>query len=401
VPVESEPAPNPSPAPPLAAVPERIHVQAVAPAGQPEVVLEPAAYAPLSPEPAGAKWNRSIEPAPGPAHTSSAFDEKEPIEMPSHRRGGSRAVFAAIFLIALAGGGTLAARYFTSTGATTGTLAVTTNPPGAQVLIDGQPYGVSPTTLTVTPGPHVLELRGAGDPRSIPLTVAAGAQLSQYIELGKSQVASVGSLQVRTEPAGAAVSVDGTPRGLSPIIIADLLPGEHTVVVETDAGSTKQTVRVEAGAMASLVAQLPAQAGPASGWISVSTPRPVQLFEDGRLLGSSDSERLMVATGAHRLDIVNEALGYRGTKTVHVAPGKVSSITVEFPKGTIALNAVPWADVWIDGEKVGETPIGNLPVTIGSHEIIFRHPDLGEQRHVTTVTLAAPARVSVDMRKKP
>jgi hypothetical protein len=125
------------------------------------------------------------------------------------------------------------------------------------------------------------------------------------------------------------------------------------------------------------------------------------LFEEGRLLGSSDSERLMLTAGTHRIDIVNETLGFRSNRIIQVTAGKVSPISVEFPKGTIALNAVPWADVWIDGERVGETPIGNLSVAIGSHEIIFRHPELGEQRHVATVTLSAPARVSVDMRKRP
>ena len=66
----------------------------------------------------------------------------------------------------------------------------------------------------------------------------------------------------------------------------------------------------------------------------------------------------------------------------------------------MALNAIPWAEVWIDGEKVGDTPIGNLPVAIGPHEIVFRHPDLGEQKHAATVTLNATARLSVDLRKK-
>ena len=137
------------------------------------------------------------------------------------------------------------------------------------------------------------------------------------------------------------------------------------------------------------------------GWISVSTPKTVQLFEDGRLLGSSDSERLMVPAGTHQIEIVNESLGYRSTRAVQITAGKVSAIKIEFPKGTIALNAVPWADVWIDGEKVGETPIGNLPLTVGTHEIIFRHPDFGEQRQLATITLTAPTRLSVDMRKKP
>ncbi len=127
---------------------------------------------------------------------------------------------------------------------------------------------------------------------------------------------------------------------------------------------------------------------------------PVQLFEDGRLLGSSDTERLMVPAGDHQFDLVNDSLGYRDTRAVQVTAGKVSTITIEVPKGTIALNAIPWADVWIDGEKVGQTPIGNLPVTIGPHEIIFRHPDLGEQRELATVTLSAPTRLSVDMRRQ-
>ena len=52
------------------------------------------------------------------------------------------------------------------------------------------------------------------------------------------------------------------------------------------------------------------------------------------------------------------------------------------------------------GDRVGETPIGNVSVPIGPHEIVFRHPELGELRHAATVTMNGPARVSVDLRKK-
>jgi len=37
---------------------------------------------------------------------------------------------------------------------------------------------------------------------------------------------------------------------------------------------------------------------PLSGWISVSAPATVQLYEDGRLLGSSETNQLMVG-GRH------------------------------------------------------------------------------------------------------
>jgi hypothetical protein len=206
---------------------------------------------------------------------------------------------------------------------------------------------------------------------------------------------------VRSEPAGARVSVDGVARGTAPVTVSDLAAGDHVVALESDMGSVKQTVKIEAGNTSSLVVPLGATEGaPVSGWIAVSAPGDVQLFENGRLLGTSQSDRLMVSAGRHEIEILSETLGYRATRTVQVPPGKVTPIRIEFPKGTIALNATPWAEVWADGEKVGDTPIGSLQLTLGPHEFVFRHPDLGEQRHAATVTLKTPARLSVDMRKK-
>jgi hypothetical protein len=310
---------------------------------------------------------------------------------------------AAVVLIAVAGAGVTAARRFAAPSAATadGVLIMTTNPPGAKMFVDGVERGVTPLTVPLKPGSHALELRGDGPARLMPITMTAGAQISQYIELPKTSSTN-GQLQVRTEPSGARVSVDGTPRGTSPVTVADLTPGEHAVMLESDKGSVKQIVSIEAGITASLMVPLSggSDSAPVSGWITVSAPSDVQVFENKRLLGTSQSDRLMVSSGRHDLELVNETLGYRATRSVQVSPGKVTPIKIDFPKGTIALNAVPWAEVWVDGEKVGDTPIGNLSLTIGPHEIVFRHPDLGEQRHAATVTLNSPARLSVDLRKK-
>jgi serine/threonine protein kinase len=310
---------------------------------------------------------------------------------------------AAAIVLVLAGGGWFATQYFTSPapiGASVGTLNVDSNPPGAQVVVDGEVRGTTPVNLTLKAGAHTLELRGAGEPRVIPLMVAAGSQVSQYIELPKSGP-SPGQLQIRSEPAGARISIDGQPRGVSPMTIGDLEPGEHDVLLESDLGSVRQKVTIQAGATASLVVPLTAPTGaPLSGWLSVSAPVEVQLLEAGRLLGTSRSDRIMVAAGRHDIEIVNETLAYRAVRTVQVAPGRVATISIELPKGMIALNAIPWAEVWVDGERIGETPIGNLPISIGPHEIVFRHPEFGEQRHAATVTAGGPTRLSVDLRKK-
>jgi hypothetical protein len=71
---------------------------------------------------------------------------------------------------------------------------------------------------------------------------------------------------------------------------------------------------------------------------------------------------------------------------------------VQLPKGSAAINATPWAEVWIDGEKAGETPIGTIALTLGPHELVFRHPDYPERHHAVSVTAGALTRVSVEMK---
>jgi hypothetical protein len=306
-------------------------------------------------------------------------------------------------LLALAGGGMLAMRRRApDPPVTTGTLIINSNPAGAQILIDGEARGATPATMTLSAGAHEIELRGAGGAsRSIALAVPAGTQVSQYIELARGRP-TTGRLSVRTNPTGARVTVDGVARGTAPVTLDDVAPGEHTVVVSSrDGDSVKQTVTVEADTTASLVVPLAARDGaPLFGFVAVSAPVELQLYENGQLLGSSQSERVMVAAGNHQIDIVNQALGFRAARTVQVTPNKVVAIPIKLPAGSMSVNAVPWANVLLDGVDVGETPIGNLPATIGSHELVFRHPDLGEQRRTVTVTLTAPLRVSADLRKK-
>ncbi len=314
-----------------------------------------------------------------------------------------RVAAVAVALVTLSTVGVFATRRYLMPGATpvvTGTLSINTNPPGATVVVDGQISGITPLTLTLKPGTHNVELRGAGEPRTVPVTVTSGTTVSQYIELPKVATA-FGQLQVKTEPAGAQVTVDGIPRGKSPVLIEALAAGEHAVALDAEGANVKQTVTIEAGVTASLVVPLGSvEPAAVSGWVSVSAPVELQLFENKRMLGTSQSDRVMVSAGKHEIELVNATVGYRATRTIQVPAGKVTPIKVEWPKGTIAINALPWAEVWIDGERIGETPIGNLSLAIGPHEILFRHPELGEQRYASTVTLSAPTRVSVDLRKK-
>jgi serine/threonine-protein kinase len=62
----------------------------------------------------------------------------------------------------------------------------------------------------------------------------------------------------------------------------------------------------------------------------------------------------------------------------------------------LSVNALPWAEVEIDGQPVGTTPLANLSLPIGSHEIVWKHPERGERRRTVAITASSPARIGVD-----
>ena len=328
-------------------------------------------------------------------------DDRAPAESKEAGRGRMlRIVLGLAALLVLAAGGYLGFRYLlpSSAQATSGTLMIESQPAGLSVKIDGSPRGTTPVKTTLPAGQHQLEIEMGGQPRVIPITITAGGQVSQYIEAPAAP--ATGRLQVTSEPAGAAVLVDGERKGTAPLLVSDLAVGRHRVELQADGTTRQQEVTIEPGGTSSLVVPMSsASDGPVSGWLAVTSPVELQVFEGTELVGTSQSGRILMTAGRHDLDIVNDTLGYRVRQTVQVAPGKVNPIKVQLPKGSLSLNAVPWADVLVDGEPVGQTPIGNLSLTIGPHEIVFRHPQLGEQRHAVTVTMKAPARVSADLRK--
>ncbi len=278
-----------------------------------------------------------------------------------------------------------------------GRIRVETRPPGATVIIDGAPRGISPLEATLAPGRHQVQVSVGGDIREIPVTVTDGDQLSQYIEF---QVApQTGRLQIDSDPPGARVVLDGEARGVAPLVLDNVRPGTHAVVLQSDVASVERQVTVEAGASASIFVPLTPRGAPISGWVSASAPVELQMFEGGRLIGTTLTERVMVTAGRHEIEFVNDTLGYHAVRTVTVPPGRTASIPIDLPNGVLSVNASPWAEVWIDGKRAGETPLGNLTIPIGPHEILFRHPQLGEQRHAVTVTLTAPTRLSVNLRR--
>ena len=276
-------------------------------------------------------------------------------------------------------------------------VTITSDPAGSVVSIDGAALGITPLTTTIAAGTHELRV-GDEAPQSIRAEAGGSSTLHVVLATGTTAAAPTGSVEITTEPQGAAITVDGVSRGVSPVRVADLPPGTHAVTLARAGRLLRRSVTVRAGASTALVVAMERDAT-GSGWLTVTSPVPAQIYADGTLIGRTDTPRTMLTPGRHQLVLVNEALNFRDERTVEVGPGRTVALELEAVNGAININAQPWASVWIDGTAVGETPIGNYSVPIGTHEVVLRHPQLGERRETVTVGVGAPTRLGVDLRK--
>jgi hypothetical protein len=281
--------------------------------------------------------------------------------------------------------------------AQTGTLALETTPPGASVAIDGRERGTTPLTLPLPAGIHRIALSGPSGRREVNVNITAGGQIVHHVELA-GPVATTGRLQVSGSP-GTPIVLDGTPRGVSPAELTDVPAGEHTVVIGEGAAAMTQRVSVPAGGVASLVVPAGLPAGQSPAWISVAAPIDLQVFDGQILIGTSSTNRILVLAGRHTFNFVNAELGYQSTRTIQVDPGRVTALRIEVPNGMLNVNAAPWAEVFVDGRRVGETPIANLAVPIGAHEVTLRNPKFAEQKRSVVISLTGPTRLGVDLRQ--
>ena len=287
--------------------------------------------------------------------------------------------------------------------AASASLTIESDPSGAEVLSGGVRQGTTPLNLSVTPGEHTFELVSGTRRKSLRTLARAGAAVVHHVQFDSAPPPRTkAALSVVTEPAKLRILLDGKSLGVSPLMVSDLEPGAHKVQVVGASGTLERKVDLYAGETASVIisASIPATpAGPAVGWVTVSAAVPLQIVKGQDLIGTSQTAKIMLPSGKHDLQLTNEVLGISVRRTVQVSAGATATIRVDVPSAPLSINALPWAQAWVDGKPVGETPIGNYQVSVGTHEVLFRHPDLGERRQTVVVTLKGPARVSVDLRK--
>jgi PEGA domain len=223
-------------------------------------------------------------------------------------------------------------------------------------------------------------------PRSRALRVAIGIALVAAVVAEGAVITTLLIRQMRAGASQAAAPSPGVPgltgqaSGQAPVGIADMAPSAQR---PADGQGGAPGAAAAEDATAAAIAR--AVRNQRSGGVRLSTPIELKVLLGDRVLGSSADGPIVTSAGTYQLEFINTALGFRARRAVTFRAGEITNMAIPVPPGRINVNATPWAEVWIDSRALGETPLANVEVPLGEHELVFRHPDLGERRQRVVV----------------
>lgn len=179
-----------------------------------------------------------------------------------------------------------------------GQMEITSEPAGAEVLIDGELVGVTPLTAEVLETGTMLQVakRGYKTWEDQVFVKAGTSEAHPLIEM----IVADGTLEVHSSPSGANVSVGGTFRGTTPARI-ELSPlSDHRVELFLEGYSTaSRTVQVEPEGNSRIDLQLT----PIIGRIELTvSPEDAEVLVDGRSVGTG-SRTLSLTAREHQLTV--------------------------------------------------------------------------------------------------
>ncbi len=202
-------------------------------------------------------------------------------------------------------------------------VTVTTEPAGAAIQVGEESLGTTPATVPVVAGAAQLRLQLDGYKTwQQALTVTAGEKLA--LPLVRLQEAD-GLLRVITQPAGAAVTVDGRYRGATPLELEIGSGRSHAVIVALP-GFESVTRSISVARRASAVLRL--DLVPRLGVVRVEAqPADAQLYVNGQHRGAAQQELTLPAL-PQRIEVRKEGFAPYAVE-VTPRPGLPQAIQVQ------------------------------------------------------------------------
>jgi hypothetical protein len=248
-----------------------------------------------------------------------------------------------------------------------GTIYVESSPPGAVVSVNGENYGRSPATITdLWPGSYTVTAEMAGYQKYTTVTTISGRTRTAVYCTLIPETSGTG-LYIISTPAGANVNIDGVSKGITPVLLRDIVAGNHTLQITLSGyPEWKSTVEAPTGGIRTVTAILKETGTDLNPGLNISSnPQGATIKLDSLEKGVTPKILNNIAPGIHILEMAYT--GYTPWKsTIDVPETGIREITINLTPNPA--NAPGWitvvsdpdnASVTLDGNYVGRTSAGS------------------------------------------
>jgi hypothetical protein len=247
------------------------------------------------------------------------------------------------------------------------TLVLKTAPPDATVVVDGyaHPGGTPHEIRFKAPGRYRLEVSREGfRPIEMFVTLGASERREQVVEL--------------VAEGGAIADDPRIPPDLPPLDLPPSTPSFTVRIASTPSGADV-ALRDPGSPSARRVGTTPVAVDlPVIGATEVALSMP----------GYATHRRLVVPPangGEVLLDVVLSREG-GGLKPPAFIDDPLPPYALDPPSaggyGFLSVQTNPWTAVYVDGKAIGNTPITDFRVAVGSHGVVMENRDLGVRRKI-------------------
>lgn len=270
-----------------------------------------------------------------------------------------------------------------------GEIEIVTTPDIAKVYINDRYYGTTPLKTKISEGSHVYKIQLANYET---ITNYFSIQKGERLKISKplvplKQSQSTGKdrnlLFIASNPPGAAVYVDGSFKGITPISLDSLLPGDHDVWLYQSGHHDEQRKVKLTGKNISITVNFIKQKNK-NGYLNIdSSPPGAEVFLNSKHSGYSPIHNHELSPGVYSVylrkdgyKIISDTISIQADQKIdksyaleaeNTAPPKTGS----YPTGvTILIDSKPQgASVYLDSQVYGNSPIRINNVSPGSHTI--------------------------------
>lgn len=275
------------------------------------------------------------------------------------------------------------------------TLTVASTPTAADIYIDGQLVGRTPTERSFAAGDRelVIEIEGYRPHRET-LTLGAGESTGVNVQLAEL----TGSIRITSDPPGAAITLDGAATGQTTPATFEGLSVNRSVPVSLSLAGYPDVgfqVRAEADSTVEVTRSM----GTRRTELTVaSNPPGAFVFLDERPVGRAPHRIDDVTYGTHTLRVVQDGYAeWTREIQVPVAGGRLDAVLERLAPGVVMFSIQPYGDVIIDGRRVAQG-VTFFPITreAGAYQIELRNPAFEAFKQEITVVSGDTLRIRHD-----